>query len=83
MCISMYSHNNNKGTNHPISSSTLPLSTITRDKKATVAHLRTMSALKIDFGMEQKITTLHPHASRSLLYIWFVAVAFQSEEALS
>ena len=24
-----------------------------------------------------------PHASRSLLYIWFVAVAFQSEEALS
>ena len=37
----------------------------------------------IDFGMEQKITTLHPHASRSLLYIWFVTVDFQSEEALS
>ena len=37
---------------------------------------------KFDFGMEPKITTLKffPHASRSLLCIRFVAVAFQSEE---
>ena len=36
---------------------------------------------KFDFGMEPKITTLLPtYASRSLLSIWFVAVAFLSED---
>ena len=35
---------------------------------------------KFDFGMEPKITTLFQHASRSLLCIRFVAVAFRSEE---
>ena len=34
---------------------------------------------KFDFGIEPKVTILQ-HASRSLLCIRFVAVAFQSEE---
>ena len=38
---------------------------------------------KCDFGMEPKITTLLPHASRSLLCIRFVAAAFWSEEEVS
>ena len=38
---------------------------------------------KFDFGMEPKITKFFPHASRSLLCIWFVAVAFRSEEEVS
>ena len=33
--------------------------------------------------MKPKITTLLPNASRSLLCIWFVAVAFRSEEEVS
>ena len=41
---------------------------------------------KFDFGMEPKITTVEhffPHASRSMLSIRFVAVAFRSEEEVS
>ena len=34
---------------------------------------------KFDFGMEPKVIIQHPHASRSLLCIRFVAIAFQSE----
>ena len=45
-----------------------------KSKKKSKAHQ------KFDFGMEPKITTLHQHASRSLLSIWFVAVASWSEE---
>ena len=38
---------------------------------------------KFDFQIEPKTTTQHlfPHASRSLQWIWFVTVAFRSEEA--
>ena len=35
---------------------------------------------KFDFRIQQKITTLLQNASRTLLYNWFVAVAFRSEE---
>ena len=38
---------------------------------------------KYDFRMEPKITTLLSTCSRSLLCIWFVAVAFRSEEEVS
>ena len=55
---------------------------------ALIAHLSTMSTSvisyinlsKFDFGMEPKQQHFISHASRSLLCIRFVAVAFQAEE---
>ena len=38
---------------------------------------------KFDFGMELKKQHFLPHASRSLLSIWFVAVAFWSKAEVS
>ena len=37
---------------------------------------------KFDFGMEPKIQHFFQHASRSLLSIWFVAVAFRRRSFL-
>ena len=54
---------------------TLKYAKMTKSKKTLKMHQ------KFDFGMEPKITTLLPtYASRSLLSIWFVAVAFLSED---
>ena len=47
---------------------------MTKSKKTSKTHK------KFDFRMEPIITTLLPHASRPLLYIRLVAVAFRSEE---
>ena len=50
---------------------------MTKSKKTSKARQ------KFDFGMEPKITTLLPDAFSSLLFIWFIAVAFRSEEEVS
>ena len=41
--------------------------------KMTKSKMTSKTRQKFDFGMEPKITTLLPNASRSLLYIRFVA----------
>ena len=49
----------------------------------TKSKKKSKTRQKFDFGMEPKITTLLLDASRSLLCIRFVLVAFRSEEEVS
>ena len=50
------------------------------DTKMTKFKKTSKTRQKFDFRMEPKTKHLFPHAFRSLLCIWFVAVAFGSEE---
>ena len=50
------------------------------DTKMTKSKETSKTRQKFDFRMDPKQQHLFPHAFRSLLYIWFVAVAFGSEE---
>ena len=52
--------------------------------KMTKSKKTSKTRQKFDFAMEPKINnTSFPHSSRSLPCIWFVAVAFWSEEEVS